>query len=115
MIAAGKLDKRVTILARVVTKDPTYGTDVVTWEPAATVWAEVQDVLPSRAERVTAEIAIAERPARMRMRWRDDVTQANRVGIGGRTMKIVAGPAMIGRRQWLEIMIEEISTEGQQP
>jgi hypothetical protein len=43
------------------------------------------------------------------------VSQANRVEIDGRQMRIIAGPAMVGRRQWLDFMVEELSTEGQQP
>lgn len=112
---AGKLNRRVTILQRVRTQDPTYGTDLLSWAPLATVWAEVQDVLPSRGERVATEVSLASRPARVRMRWRDDVSQANRVEIDGRQMRVVAGPAMLGLREGLEIMVEELSTEGQQP
>lgn len=111
----GKLDRRVTILARVETREPTYGTKQASWEPFAEVWAEVQDVLPSRADRLAEDIVITSRPARIRMRWRDDVTQANRLEIDGRPMRIIAGPAMLGRRDGLELMAEQLSTEGQQP
>lgn len=112
---AGDLDRRVTILAQVVTKDPTYGTDVATWEPQVTVWAQVRDTLPSRADRVSDDIVLSRRPARVRMRYRTDVTQANRIEIDGRQMKIVSGPAELGRRDGIEIMVEQLSTEGQQP
>lgn len=112
---AGRLDRRVTILTRGTTRETVYGTKTDAWVPVATVWAEVQDVLPSRGDRLAAEIVITSRPTRVRMRWRDDVTQANRVEIDGRQRRIVAGPAMIGRRDRLEIMVEELSTEGQQP
>jgi SPP1 family predicted phage head-tail adaptor len=112
---AGDLDRRVTILSRAVGTDPVYGTATEGWLPAFTVSAQVRDVLPSRADRVTEEITLSHRPARVRMRWRDDVTQANRVEIDGVQMRIVAGPAMLGRREGLEIMVEALSTEGQQP
>ena len=115
MIDADKLSRRVTILNRVATKDPVYRTDVVTWESGVTVCAEVQDVLPSHADRTAPGISLASRPARVRMRWRDDVSQANRIELDGRQMRIVSGPAMLGRREGLEIMVEELSTEGQEP
>lgn len=118
-IAAGQLDRRVTILARVETTDPDYGTKTVTWssneaDGAVTVWAQVLDVLPSRADRLAREIAITSQPKQVRMRWRDDVGQDDRVEIDGVQMRVVAGPAMIGRRDGLEIMVVALSTEGQQ-
>jgi SPP1 family predicted phage head-tail adaptor len=115
MIAAGKLDRRIKILARSTVTEQVYGTTEGEWGTVATVWAEVQDMLPSRGDRVAGDISLARRPARVRMRWRDDVSQANRVEIGGKPMRIVAGPAMLGRREGLEIMVEELSTEGRQP
>jgi SPP1 family predicted phage head-tail adaptor len=112
---AGKLDRRVTILVRSDEKDPVYGTKTPVWLDQVTVAAEVLDLLPSKGDQAAGEMSLARRPARIRMRWRDDVTQANRVRIDGRDMRIVAGPAMLGRRDGLEIMVEELSTEGQQP
>ena len=113
MIRAGDLDRQVTILAGTTSPDPVYGTPVKTWAPLATVSAQVQDVLPSRGDRLSEEMVITRRPARVRMRWREDVSQANRVEIDGVQMRIVAGPAMLGRREGLEIMVEELSTEGE--
>ena len=114
---AGKLDRRVTILARATSRESTYGTNQAAFAPVGPpVWANVLDVLPSRADRLAGEIVITSRPARVRMRWRDGVSQANRIRIDdGPEMRIVAGPAMIGRRAWLEIMVEELSTQGRQP
>lgn len=114
MFSAGRLNRRLEILTRSAERDATYGTPTGDWTVAATVWAEVQDVLPSRADRVVEEINLARRPARIRMRWRDGVTMANRIRVEGREMRIVAGPAMLGRREGLELMVEELSTEGEQ-
>jgi SPP1 family predicted phage head-tail adaptor len=116
---AGDLDRRVTILARVETIDAAYGTKTVTWSSdpdagAVTVWAQVRDVLPSRADRMANEIALANRPARVRMRYRDDVDLEDRLQIDGRQMRVIAGPAEIGRREGIEVMVEELTTEGQQ-
>lgn len=115
MMPAGSLDRSVTILVRSTVQEQVYGTKEGTWRDLATVWAQVQDVLPSRALDQTADLALDKRPARVRMRWRDDVTTANRLRIDGVEMRIVAGPAMIGRREGLEIVVEALSTEGEQP
>ena len=115
---AGKLDREITILhfAESTTQDPLYGTVIVTeWLPLATVWAEVQDMLPSRGERLVEGINIARRPCRVRMRYRNDITSAMRIRIGTRELRIIAGPAELGRREGLEFMAEELSTEGQEP
>lgn len=82
------------------------------WEPVAVVWASVEDALPSRAERLADGINVASRPARVRMRYRDDLNAAMRFVIGSRIMQIVAGPAELGRRDGLEFMVEDYSVAG---
>lgn len=83
-----------------------------TWELVTEVWASVQDVLPSRAERTQSGINTSTRPARVRMDWRDDVTPDMRFVEGSRVMQIVAGPAEIGWRDGLEFMVEEYRPAG---
>ena len=118
---ARKLDRRVAI-ERPVTKPGFLSAGSGTWEPVETVWASVEDALPSRAERLADGINVASRPARVRMRYRDDVTPAMRfvllrkVGTAwepsGRIMQIIAGPAELGRRDGLEFMVEDYSVAG---
>jgi head-tail adaptor len=125
MIPAGRLNRRVRILRRNVVQEGTYGTNEASWTKVADVWAEVQDMLPSRADRLAGELVLTNRPARVRLRWRDDVSMANRIELAnptgepfpGRPMRIASEPAMFGRRprEDMEIMVETISTEGQQP
>jgi SPP1 family predicted phage head-tail adaptor len=113
---AGTLDHRLRIERKVVTQDVSFGTEVITWATLATVWAEVQEVLPSKGEDQASGIRIAERPARIRMRYRSDVTSDMRlvhISRGNRLMKIIAPPVEMGRRQGLEIMAADYSTEGQ--
>jgi SPP1 family predicted phage head-tail adaptor len=113
---SGKRDKLITIQHRVVTQDTTYGTDVVTWPPfLANIWAEMQDVLPSRAERVAEGISLAKRPCRVRILYYDGITSDMRISYGARYLRIVAGPAELGRREGIELMAEEMSTEGTAP
>ncbi|MBS7668864.1 phage head closure protein [Croceicoccus gelatinilyticus] len=113
-VSADKLKERVTIKERVGTQDPTFGTWTYSWEELATVWAEVQDVLPSRSERVADGITIANRPARIRMRYREDVDSTMRFEVNGRTLHIIAGPAELGFRQGVEFVAEELTTAGEE-
>lgn len=112
---AGKLDRRVTILTRVEVQDAAYGSYAASWVPLATVWAQVTDMLPSRAERIAEGVQIANRPCRVRMRYRSDVTSAMRLKIGTRELRIVGGPSELGRREGIELVAEELTSEGAEP
>lgn len=109
---AGRLDRRVTLLARQAVQEVRFGTQVVTWVAVQTVWAQVTPMLPSRAERIAEGIEIARQPIRVRMRWRNDVTTAMALEFEGRRYRIVGGPAELGRREGIEIMAELLTTEG---
>ncbi len=96
----------------VVTRDPVYNEVIRTWGVLDTDWASVLDVLPSKSETVQNAVEIAERPSRLRMRFRRDITPDMRiviVGVDGepdRECEIVAGPAEIGRREGIELMVK---------
>lgn len=109
---AGKLNRRIEIRTSTTTVDPTYKTQKLVWSTLAKIWAEVQDVLPSRGEQQVEAINIAARPCRVRMRWRGDVTSAMRLVIADREYRIIAGPADIENRTGIELMAEALTTEG---
>jgi len=113
-VNVGQLDKRITIEKKVVTQDPDYGTEVITWSTLATVWANVQDVLPSRSESVQRGLETARNQTRVRMRWRSDVDSSMRMIISRPdpiTYQIVGGPAEIGgRKEYCEFMVERLSS-----
>ncbi|QQV76525.1 head-tail adaptor protein [Sphingomonas aliaeris] len=83
-----------------------------TWTAVGGVWAEVQDVLPSRGERFDGGINLATRPARVRMNYRTDITTAMRFVMGSRIMQIISGPAEIGFKEEIEFMVEDFSLAG---
>lgn len=112
---AGKLDRRVTILTRAETIDPTYGTKQVAWTPLATVWANIQDIVPSRGERLADGIEIANRPCRVRLRYRTDVNSTMRLQYGNRQLRIITQPAELGFKDGIEFIAESLTTEGQEP
>ena len=112
---ASKLDTRIRIERKVVTYDPHYGTEQVNWTEFACVWAEVKDILPSKAERLADSIQIGRRPARIRIRYLAGITPDMRVIIDTRVHQIISGPATLGRREAMEFMVEEHSSEGAAP
>lgn len=121
-MTAGTRNREVVIQRRSTTQDATYLTKDPTWADLATVWAEVQDVLPSRADETDDSIDISRRPCRVRMLYRDDVTSAMRFKLpgrggneGDRYLNIISGPAELGFRERMEFMAEEMTTQGQEP
>lgn len=117
---ASKLNRRVRI-ERPVPDNSFDGAGSGSWALVKEVWAEVQDTLPSRGERLAEGINLATRPARFRMRYRDGVTSSMRLvllrKVGGalipeREMQIVAGPAILGNRDGLEFMVEDYKPAG---
>lgn len=121
MIQPGRLNRRVQI-ERPIADTSLDGAGSGTWAAVGTpVWAEVEDKLPSRGERLADGINVAARPARVRMRYRADVTSDMRLVllrkqgddyVADRVMQIVAGPAELGFREGLEFMAEEYRPAG---
>lgn len=124
-LAAGSLNRRVRIEQPIA--DPSFdGAGSGSWAQLAEVRANVQDMLPSRSEKIADGINISARPSRVRIRFREDVTAAMRVLIGRylkddqgvsywqtiRTAQIITVPAEIGNREGLEFVIEDYSTAG---
>ena len=115
MDLASKLSVRIRIERKMVTRDPKYGTETVSWAEFACVWAEVKDILPSKAERLADSIQIGRRPARIRIRYLAGLAADMRVIIDTRVHQIISGPATLGRREAMEFMVEEHSSEGAAP
>ena len=109
----GRLDQRIVIEHPVITQDD-YGASVTTWTITATIWANVQDVLPSRSEAVTSQVlSQAKNQTRIRFRYRSDVTSASRIvmrGITDKVYNIVGGPSEIGRHEYMEVIGEVYSS-----
>jgi len=116
MTAPFRLDEQVTIEQRTVEKDPHYGTDIEgseAWVPvAAAIWANAQDLLPSRGEAASNGLITAVTRTRLRIQNDERITAAMRVvlhGKGGRVMQIIAGPALLDDRRHVEFMLEGYS------
>lgn len=118
MTDARSFDRRIRIEQQGTTTDATYGPQPGSWTTFATLWANVQEVLPSRGESIAEGIRIAERPARVRTRYVSGITSAMRVVYldrGDRVMKIITPPVEIGRKQGLEFFVADYSTAGDAP
>ncbi len=121
----GKLNRRVRI-ERPQADESYDGAGSGTWAPVAEAMAEVQDMIPSRGERLADGINAAARPARVRMQYRTGITSDMRLLIGryrkddngdlqwitDRIAQIITMPAELGMREGLEFMIEDYSQAG---
>ncbi len=108
---SGVLDRRVTFMRPAVIEDPVYGPQDNGWEEApnaSRLPAQKWDNLPSQSESVQGGLRMADRPARLRLRFRSDLTSDMRVVMhdeNDRIYEISGGPAEIGRREWVEFTI----------
>lgn len=112
----GPFDRRIRIEQQGTTTDAVYGPQPGSWTTFATLWANVQEMLPSRGERVAEGIRIAERPARVRTRYVEGITSAMRVVYldrSNRVMKILTPPVELGRKDGLEFMVADFSSSGE--
>lgn len=110
---AGQLNTRCRIEQKSVTQDATYGTELVSWTTLATVWANVQDELPSKSEAVKQGLAVATQRARIRLRYRTDLDASMRIVIlraAETTWQIVGGPAVLGHKDGIELVVEKYSS-----
>lgn len=115
---AGDLDRRVTIQRPGTVDDPEYGPQPGGWEDvAARVPAQKRDELPSRSESVEGGLAMAGRPARLRIRYMAGLSSDMRIVLHNgddpaqdEFFQITGGPAEIGRREWIEFTIKAFST-----
>lgn len=108
---ASRLNRRVRI-ERPLPDTALDGAGSGTWALVGEAWAEVQDALPSRGERLADGINIATRPARVRMRFRTDISSSMRLVMGARIMQIITPPAELGFREAIEFMVEDYTSAG---
>lgn len=108
----GKMDRRIRIEYPSLSQGD-YGESIPAWLPLTTVWADVQDVPPSRSEAVRQGLKTARNQTRFRFRYMSNVTSAMRIVLLGTTDKIfeiVGGPAEIGRQRFTECVGEVYSS-----
>lgn len=126
----GRLDHRIRFEQATITPDADYGSPVATWAEFRTCWANIEGVLPTKAEAQAGQIVVASRPLRITFRWCRGITPDMRIRVPWGAIpfgdphiwtdtliyQIVSGPAEpVGSRrgQWLQVMAQEYSTSGE--
>lgn len=104
------LNRRCRIEYPVNSKDQIYGSVVTTWLLKDVVWCNIQDVLPSRSEKIKEGLSIGSKQARLRIRYRKDLDSSMRVLIDGNTYQLISDFAELGNKQYAEAMIERYSS-----
>ena len=107
---AGTMDKRLLIEKKIVTKNPDFGNEVITWgEFVATNGAAV-DILRPKEESTISGIRLLTRPCAITIRYRPGITTDMRITILDRDRLLqIVSIAEIGRRRYLSLMCEEFS------
>lgn len=111
----GPLNTRGRIERQTVTQDQTVGTDVPVWTLVGVRWCGLQDVLPSRAERVRDGVEQSSNQTRIRLRYCTDLDTGMRIIVNRpepQIFRLIAGPAVLGDKDGVEFMAERLSTDG---
>jgi SPP1 family predicted phage head-tail adaptor len=109
VVAAGLLDKRITIQAPTVSRNA-LGEPTVAWNAFATVWAGVEPVQGREfwaQQQVQSDVTV-----RIRMRYLPGVTTAMRVAYGSRVLDIRSVIDPRERHTELQLMCSEGVTNG---
>lgn len=103
----GKLNQRIVIQQYSTVQD-SHGQPVETWATLATVWAEF---LPKSSREFYAEQQVnAELTAMIKIRYRSDVNEKDRITHDSRTYEIFGQPVNVEmRKRWLLIKVKEIT------
>ena len=105
-MAAGQLNSRVSIQARVAGQDA-LGQPSETWAELAAVWANIRHPSGSEAIRADAQASIVR--ASIRVRLRTDVTARMRVVHGATTYEIKAVLPDVVRGEFMDLVCEVVS------
>jgi SPP1 family predicted phage head-tail adaptor len=106
MVAAGRLDRRITLERKVTSGRNDRGGPATTWEVVDTVWAGVRYGSPDGGSGSEGEVAsriIGFLEGAFTIRWRADITSANRIRYDGYVWNIT-NVSEKGRRDVLVLM-----------
>lgn len=112
MVSRAGKRKRLVRIERPVADSTLNGAGSGDWALFKEVYAEILDLVPSRRDRAADGFNVGVRPARVRIRYRTDVTPDMRFVLGPRIMQIVDGPAVIEDTCEVEFMVEDYRPAG---
>lgn len=104
----GRLDRRVTLLAPLTSRDAAGGV-VNSWSTVATVWAEWNPQPGREVQQAGQFLPLV--VGVMRLRWREGLEASWRVVMGASLFELVAPPVEVGRRVYLDLVLRSISGE----
>lgn len=105
---SGRLNRRIVIERRRVSRDPSFGSESITWSTFAERWADVRDV--NAVERDTGPLRTVTRITTVTVRWVEGLTSDMRVKLvsDGRLLAITSIVEM-RRREGQQLVCEEYS------
>lgn len=106
------LDVRLRILRTVNTQDGKFGAATPGLVFFDTVWGRWRDVRTGRDETQREGLVIGRRQALVTIRYRGDIDASMAFQRGDRIATIVGGPAELGRKEYLEMLVEDYTTRG---
>jgi SPP1 family predicted phage head-tail adaptor len=105
-VASGQLRHKVALQAETITQDPTTGDMTKVWTTFANVWAQIAPL--SGREFIAASASQSEVQGKIVIRYRDDVSSANRVVYRDQYYRILAAlPDAESGREHLTLMTSE--------
>lgn len=96
----GRLDRRVTLLSPLETRDAAGGVSTA-WVNVGTFWAQFLPQPGREIQQAGQKLALA--AATFRLRWRQ-VTAKWRVLLGADVYELLAPPVEVGRREYLDLV-----------
>lgn len=106
MLAAGKLDRRITIERRSVTRS-TSGEESESWATLAEVWAHKLPITGREFYAAGAAHVSSEETARFRIRYLAGLSAQDRIVEGGKTWNVV-NVAELGRADGVELTAQAV-------
>ena len=104
MIAAGSLNRRLTLYAPVVQRSDT-GTEKTAWRTQGTVWAAQENLSLREIERTSGLTSVAE--AKFVIRYRPGITEQFEVVCEKRRYSVIA-VEQIGLREGLRLLVKAV-------
>lgn len=103
-------DRKITIQTPTTTRGD-YGDESTTWSDVATVRAAVSWPNTKSGEEYSADMLVVTKWTVFTIRYREDVTEKDRIEFNGRYFDVITVTEGVKRRQYLIINAQERSTD----
>lgn len=104
---AGLMDERIVIEQATMTRDPAFGSEVLTWTTFATVWAMVNEI--NSIERVNNELRTLTRVTMIQIRYIPGLTADMRIRLADNRILAITSIAEVSRRKMWKLVCENYS------